>query len=144
MRIYSITIVLYALTSCAPSTFKNEDVLTRCWNAVSISNSNDYKFSFEAIILPGTEGGIFARSHICPDNRLGIDYGSETIRSRFEDISDKIEPGQVGVVVRGVAVARPIKRKTDHYMIVEISQLESLEAATRAETARFVAEFNIG
>lgn len=122
----------------------SSQLLIQCWDAVEVDARGRYAFAFEAIVLPGTEGGIFARSRKCPDHRLGIDYGSDKVRARFEKTADTVGANQLGKGVRVKATAVVLEQRTDHYIIVNVTEIQDFGVMSEAETSAFIREFNIG
>jgi predicted LPLAT superfamily acyltransferase len=139
-------VALPFVTSCSARDLGNREFLTRCWNASPVRDRpNEYRVSINAIVIPATEGGVFARTQNCPNRSLGLTYERSDIQERFDTIADTIRTQPtLGVGVRADAWIRVKERETDHYMVVVVTDLINLEPMSARETQRFISEFHIG
>lgn len=144
MKCPILALCAYALSSCSSASLNDRELLLKCWAAVPTRSPGEYRLAFEAIILTGTEGGIYARSRRCPDHRLGLDYGNESVRAQFEAADKRVFPGHLGVVVRADGIARIKERKTDYYMTMSVNELRQFEVLPDTEAEAFIRDFHIG
>ena len=120
------------------------EFLAKCWGAVP-TGGDEYQLSFEAILFPGTEGGIFARSTSCPDARLRFSFMPPAVEERFRREADRVARRPVlGAGLRGRARIVPLERVNEFYLRVRVTHLLSLERMSDAETQAFLRQHHIG
>ncbi|RYD51242.1 MAG: hypothetical protein EOP60_10890 [Sphingomonadales bacterium] len=137
---------LFFFTAACVQPLERSDTafLKDCWNAVERPDGM-YELGLEALVLVGTEGGIFARSVRCPDHRLWfgqIDSVPDKQLAPLVARASQIEG--LGLGVRGVAVVTPKKRKHEQNLSVRVVSLPHVEPMTENDTLRFIRRFKIG
>ena len=140
-----LALAVLLATGCSQGWERTDDAFLReCWGA-SQRGDGAYTLRFEAIVLAGTEGGIYARSRTCRDHRLNF--------ARLEAGPDRqLEPawsaawelGPTWTVIRGEAVVRPSERAHEHLLRVRITGFSQLEIMSEADARQFVRFFDIG
>ena len=137
--------LLLPLVGCGQYELSNRNFLEECWNATLVSGSRDeYRFQIEAIVIPAMEGGVYARTRLCPQHRLKVDYQDPEIQSRFDHVADSVVSQPVlGAGIRAEVQAKIKERRTEHLIVITVTRLISLGRMNNADTQRFISEFNI-
>jgi hypothetical protein len=145
-RLPFLLLISLALAHCRVNHLDDAELLIRCWNATPVPGAvGEYRLHIEAIVIPGLEGGVYARTRTCPDHRLRIDYHRVDIRHQFDRIADaSLKQMTLGTGIRADARLKVKQRRGEYLMSVVITQLFSLETMTRSETDSFIREFDIG
>lgn len=131
--------------SAANSAPTDRDFLERCWAAVETRpGSSEFELSFEAILIPATEGGTYARSRTCPDARLGLGPIPPEDEARWERIGDSVRMPMLGAGLRGRMRVVPLERRTPYFLRVRVTSFLELEQMNARETQAFIDEHDIG
>jgi hypothetical protein len=100
--------------------------------------------SFKALVIPGVEGGAFARTPYCPDNKLRFSFSDADI-IRIEAIGRKAEASSMlGAGIKGAAIVSIGKRVNPYFLTVGVEKLQSLNEMGLRETNEFIATYRIG
>lgn len=91
----------------------------------------------------GPEGGQWARSAVCPEQRLHIERFSKLAEAQFGPISSMANAGKRWVGFRGTATVSPLELRPFH-LKVQVEALDNLKAMNPADTEAFVSKFKIG
>lgn len=146
---------LAGISACSPSdsvtqSAKSEmssdpDFLRRCWGAVELPGARgEFELSFEAILIPATEGGTVARSRTCPDARLRLAAIPPEDEPRWQRIGDSVPMPMLGAGLRGRMRVVPLERPTPYLLRVRVTSFLELEQMSPSETQAFIDEFSIG
>jgi hypothetical protein len=133
------------LSACGRPALSDSDFLERCWQArPSGGGGHEYEIRFDALVIPGVEGGTYARSSICPDARLRLSFSQADVPT-IDAIGRKaIESSALGAGIRGSASVSVGKRVNPFYMTVGVERIESLREMSKAETEQFIRKYKIG
>jgi len=149
MKIVTPFILMAALYLCQSSPLESDsEILGRCWHAIQVDTDNNvYELSFEAILIPGIEGGTFARSRRCPDFRLGFDQVPPDLAQTLEEISSSVpmptRASTRGAGLRGRVRIIPLRRDNPYFISVRVVSMIELNRMTDNETREFIDELNI-
>ena len=132
------------LASCAETSPDAQKVLARCFGATAGSTSGTFKVRLEGLaVRAAPEGGQWARSTVCPEQRLHIKSLSKLAAVQFQPVSSAAEAagGWVGFV--GTAIVSPLTSEPFH-LNVQAEMFDRLTIMSPAETKGFVSKFKIG
>lgn len=123
----------------------DDEFLVRCWDARLVDRSMaTYELSFEALLIPATEGGTTSRSRRCPELRLRIAQLPPTEVERFNRIGVSVPIRSLGAGLRGRARVIPVERRSSTLLAVRVTNLLELEQMSERDTQEFIRHFNIG
>ncbi len=117
------------LASCSQTSPDAQKVLARCFGATAGSTSGTFKVRVEGLaVRAGTEGGQWARSAVCPEQRLHIESFSKLAAVQFQPVSSAAEAADRWVGFVGTAIVLPITSEPFH-LNVQAEAFDRLRSA---------------